>query len=777
MRKRWIFAAVLTIALSAICLTLLPMEATAEDISSGTCGENLIWTLDESGVLTISGTGAMDNYKQFGSPWDSVSSKITSVVIEEGVTSIGSSAFSGSVNLTQITIPESVTTFGDYALSGCHSFTDVYLTNLAAWCSMDFEGTQNNPLSQAQRLYVNGELVTDLVVPSGVSCIGKYAFAGLDGLLSVTIPEDVTSIDTYAFYYCTNLSQVTILNGLTSIGDYAFSDCSGLTSVSIPGSVTSIGDAAFMGCNLRGVYISDLSAWCAIDLKGSIVSGAMLYLDNVPVVDLVIPEGVVNIGDYAFADCSGINSVTIPDSVTSIGISAFDGCVALTNVTIPSSVTVIGSSAFSNCHGLTAITIPDSVTSIGAAAFSGCIGLTSVTIPDSVTSIGAYAFSTCTNLAKIALPDSIKRIPAFMFSGCTNLALVVIPDSVNVIERDVFSDCYNLWHVLYAGTQKQWNKISIQTSVGGSGAILGSATRHYNCTGDENIDAVYKNATCIEDGERLLTCALCGTTESEVIPKHDMHYYGKWVELDGELHKTSCPVCNTEETSNHIWDRGKITKMASCNADGEMTYTCYDCFATKTEAIPAIAHNYGDWEQADAETHKRICSVCNTEETSNHIWNHGTVAMEPTCTEDGVKNFACTTCGTTKMEPIVAKGHNYTSRVTKPTCTEEGYTTYTCACGDTYQDNAVNAVGHQYGADRICAACGQEDEVKVDTTPDESIPASSNIQSNTMPTETDNSDTKLPDEGNNSTTLIVMVVAIVAVGGSVALILLSKKKK
>lgn len=777
MRKRWIFAAVLTIALSAICLTLLPMEAIAEEVRSGTCGENLTWTLDESGVLTISGTGAMDNYEQFGSPWDSVSSKITSVVIEEGVTSIGSSAFSDSVNLTQITIPESVTTFGEYALNGCYSFTDVYLTNLAAWCSIDFEGTQNNPLSRAQRLYVNGELVTDLVVPSGVSRIGKYAFAGLDGLLSVTIPEDVTSIDTYAFYYCTNLNQVTILNGLTSIGDYAFYDCSGLTSVSIPGSVTSIGDAAFMGCNLRGVYISNLSAWCAIDFKGSIASGAMLYLDNVPVTDLVIPEGVVNIGDYAFADCSGIKSVTIPDSVTSIGISAFGGCSALTNVTIPSSVTVIGSSAFSNCHGLTAITIPDSVTSIGAAAFSGCTGLTSVTIPNSVTSIGAYAFSTCTKLAKIALPDSIKSIPAFMFSGCTNLALVVIPDSVTVIERDVFSNCYNLWHVLYAGTQKQWNKISIHTSVGGSGAILGSATRHYNCTGDENIDAVYKNATCIEDGERLLTCALCGITESEVIPKTNMHYSGEWTELDGELHKTSCPVCNTEETSNHIWDRGKITKMVTCAADGEITYTCYDCFATKTEAVPATEHKYGEWEKADDDTHKRICSVCNAEETSNHIWGRGTVTVQPNCTDDGAKDYTCATCGASKTEAIAAKGHNYRSTVTKPTCTEQGYTTYICACGDEYKDDIVDAVGHQYGADRICTACGEEDVSAVDPTSTESVPSPSDTQSNANPPATDNSNTQLPDKGSNPTVLIVIIVAIVVVSGGAALILLSKKKK
>jgi hypothetical protein len=162
--------------------------------------------------------------------------------------------------------------------------------------------------------------------------------------------------------------------------------------------VTSIGSWAFYNCsNLKKVIVSDIAAWCGIsfgnDYSNPLYYAHNLYSDeNTKITDLIIPNSVTSIGDYAFCDCSGLTSVTIPNSVTSIGDYAFRDCSGLTSVTIPNSVTSIGNWAFFGCSGLTSVTIPNSVTSIGDRAFFGCSGLTSVTIPNSVTSIGGSAF-------------------------------------------------------------------------------------------------------------------------------------------------------------------------------------------------------------------------------------------------------------------------------------------------------------------------------------------------------------------------------------------------
>ena len=284
------------------------------------------------------------------------------------VTSIGESAFVYS-GLTSITIPNSVTDIEGYAFWDCYGLTSVHISDIAAWCNIEFGNYSSNPLCYAHHLYLNAEEVKDLEIPNSVTSIGNYAFSECSGLTSVTIPNSVTLIGEYAFADCSGLTSVTIPNSVESLGGWAFGYCSGLTSVTIGNSVTSIGVSAF--------------CWCE-----SLTS-------------VTIPNSVTSIGNSAFGDCSGLTSVTIPNSVTFIGQYAFRGCSGLTSVTIPNSVTSIGDYAFGGCSGLTSVTIGNSVTIIGRSAFRECSGLTSVTIPNTVTSIGERAFSGCSGLQDV----------------------------------------------------------------------------------------------------------------------------------------------------------------------------------------------------------------------------------------------------------------------------------------------------------------------------------------------------------------------------------------
>ena len=298
---------------------------------------------------------------------------IKSVTIGNSVTKIDKSAFESCYALTSVTIPNSVTEICDAAFSYCFAIKEVHISSLDSWCKIDF-GSSDPFYSAHRNLYLNGELIKDLVIPESISEIKPYAFSGCSKLTSVTIPNSVTSIGKSAFSGCSGLISVTIPNSVTEIGGWAFRDCSKLTSVTIPNSVTEIGSSAF-------------------------------------------------------DDCSGLTSVTIGNSVTEIGSSAFSGCSGLTAIIIPNSVTEIGNSAFSGCSGLTSVTIGNSVTEIGYRAFRDCSGLTSIILPGSVRSIGAHAFAHCYNLTEI---NTINPIPAVIesntFEGCTDNATLNVPD-------------------------------------------------------------------------------------------------------------------------------------------------------------------------------------------------------------------------------------------------------------------------------------------------------------------------------------------------------------
>ena len=316
-------------------------------VRTGSCGDNVTYSLDTStGVLTISGTGDMKNYSSYSpeSPFY-CTSEIKSVIIDNGITSIGDYAFYKCRSLTSITIPNSVISIGEWAFIECTSLESI-------------------------------------TIPNSVTSIGRNAFCDCTSLTNITIPNSVTSISHDTFWKCTSLKSVTIPNSVTSIGSSAFRCCTSLANITIPDSVISIFDDVFISCDsLTSIEVSDNNK------NYSSVDGVLFNKDKSKLI--TYPDGKTD------------NTYEIPNSVTSIGSFAFSYCTSLTSITIPNSVTNIGVNSFEECTSLTSVTIPDSVTSIGGWAFDGCRSLTSLTIPKSVTSIDRNVFYNSTSLKDV----------------------------------------------------------------------------------------------------------------------------------------------------------------------------------------------------------------------------------------------------------------------------------------------------------------------------------------------------------------------------------------
>ena len=722
MKKR-----ILSLALVMVMIfTSLPMSAFAADVvAEGTCGENLTWTLDSTGTLKISGTGAMTDYTDISNapsnaPWYSSRSSIKSVIIENGVTSIGDKAFYFCSSLTSVTIPDSVTTIGEWAFPRCTSLTSVTIPDSVTTIG-------DHAFSYCSSL-------TSVTIPNSVTTIGELAFYDCSSLTSVTIPNSVTTIGEWAFSGCSSLTSVTIGSGVTTIGDNAFCSCTSLDNITIPDSVTSIGGGAFSGCrSLKSINVDNHNEYYSS-------SGGVLFDKNQTILicypagktesNYTIPDSVTTIGDDAFECCSSLTNVAIPDSVTTIGDHAFELCGSLTNVAIPDSVTSIGGSAFFYCSSLTSVTIGNGVTSIGDYAFSYCSSLTNVAIGNGVTSIGEWAFSNCDNLTSVTIPDSVTSIGGSAFESCSSLTSVTIGSGVTTIGESAFNYCGSLTSVTIG---------SGVTTIGESAFYICGSLKSINV---DNHNEYYSSSggVLFDKNQTILICYPAGKTESNYTIPDSVTTIGEAAFSYCSLTSVTIPDSVTTIGERAFFRCTSLTSVTigsgvttigeyafeSCSSLTSVTigsgvttigYAAFgSCSSLTSVTIPNSVTTIGEWA---FESCRSLTSVtigngvttigysafndCSSLTDvyyggSEKQWNEISIKSG----NDYLTNATIHYSGTDEHE------HIYTFAVTEPTCTEQGYTTHTCSCGDSYIDSYVNALGHDY-KDGVCTRCGAKD--------------------------------------------------------------------
>lgn len=407
-------------------------------IAEGSCGTDMNWTLYESGLLLISGSGDMTDYSSYGTkaPWNSHLDRIKNVVLEGDITSVGQYAFyqckkmetvtlpegllvidgvafSSCSALTEITIPDTVTTIQSSAFSGCEALKQITFSGRApvihnsafyavtatarypenyGWKEEDFQNYNGTLTWESYAKDSGGAAPTDILA-SGECGTGVRWVLTRDGTLTIYgsgAMADSGYASTPWENYKNWINHVVIRDGVTSIGKNAFYYHNCLKSVSIADSVQSIGNNAFSNCTgLEAVTLS---------------------------------RGLVSIGEWAFENCTALTEITLPSTITSVGDYAFNRCTALEKVVLSEGITQIGANMFASCTALKEVVIPDTVTTIGNSAFFGCTGLTQITIPGSIATIADLAFRNCTGLTEITFAGRTPGIRSGAFTNVTATA-------------------------------------------------------------------------------------------------------------------------------------------------------------------------------------------------------------------------------------------------------------------------------------------------------------------------------------------------------------------
>ena len=636
---------------------------------------------------------------------------LTIVVIPNSVASIGNCAFSNCSNLLLATIPNSVISIGDSTFADCSSLIEIIISNSIT--------------SIGDSAFAGCSSLVSVKIPNSVTSIRDSAFADCSSLIDISISEGVVNIGNYTFKNCTALARIIIPSSVKSIGgNYslkpAFSGCDNLKIITIFSKDVKIvdynGNAIPKTATIYGYAGSTSETYatkygrtfigiiangkCGENLTWMLDKNWLLTISGIGEMEdynskaawstfakyiksVVITDGVTNIGNYAFQNCSNLMSITIPDSVTSIGSYAFSGCSSLASIEIPDSVASIGMHAFIYCGSLTSITIPSGVTSIGNGAFAncssliyneydnakylgnsenpyvalieakstsivsctinhrtktiaggafwGCTNLASITIPDSITSIGSNAFYNCSSLTSIEIPSGVTTIGQSAFSGCSSLMSITIPSNVTNIEDGVFQNCSKLTSIDIPNSV---------TSIGG-GAFCGcngltsisipsSVTiiwqgAFLECSNLTSVSIFSKNVTIVDDAaaitpEAATIYGYSGSTAEAYATK----YNRKFVAIDKYNSMNAGATLNENITMNFIGTA--LTKEDVDGNDFKMTFVMN---GSKTSVSPVEKNGKYTFPFAG------IAPQCMNDEISYEMTMNGAVVKQGSTSVSG----------------------------------------------------------------------------------------------------------------------------------------------
>lgn len=437
------------------------------------------WRLAPDGTLTVSGTGSITAGYSWWFPWNSFKEEILKIVIEDGITSVGTNAFPDCPNLKTVEIAGSVTSLGIQAFANCHKLEEVHLS----------EGLKNIGSSA-----LGGTAIRTIELPESLETIGCCAFGWCPNLESIRIPSNVWGLDRAVFEQCDNLKEVWLPRSLRYI------------DVTLPGYEPFANQTCFPDSVQTFHYEGTSDDWRKIQIGSgnSNLKGATIYGADGP---FTIRSGDCGEeGDNVQWVLSEDGTLTITGSGKIRGLSKLDSSDYTINdsspwpetlvkrVVINEGITEIGDGAFIYNWNLEEIDLPTSLTRIGVLALAGCSSLYAISIPANVTDIGQLAFRDDTSLSYLILPD-IDTIRMGMFIDCSALEGITIPSSVTSIENQAFDCCPALKDVSFLGTKEQWSKISI----GRDNTDLTSATIHYIDTSATAVDAVMVDVAAPDD--------------------------------------------------------------------------------------------------------------------------------------------------------------------------------------------------------------------------------------------------------------------------------------
>lgn len=740
-----------TITASVLNYTATCTITVIGDGLSGSCSSNIIWDFDSNTkTLTVSGEGSMPNYSREGFPWYHIKDEIVKIVVDEGITSIGSRA-----------------------MYECENVKDVYLA-------------------------------------STVKTISAYSFYECYSLESINL-QGVTSIGSYSFYNCLSLKEIHLPETLTQINDNAFYRCYKLKEITIPSSVTSIGKAVFKEClGLEKITVDEDNIYYCSDENGTLFNKNITTLIAYPpanqAVEYCVPNSVTTIDCSAFKCCSFLETITIPDSVTVISSTAFSDCSKLDNIIIPAGVTTISHTTFKNCRSLKNITFLGKINSIERSAFEGCVSLKEFAIPDMVTVINDYTFYGCTALEKIEMHNSITAIGISAFHNCENLLVIDMPNSLITIGEHALTNCKKLKsikfassitslgdHVLYGCDSL--NELEILNSSCSIVDILdnysvityglsNSTIESYSLANDLVFVAIdstehvhdyvakeinptccvegytehrcdvcgdvisnnYKQALGHTDGNKDSKCDLCSLDLGEIKTYGDNMYYIKYVVTpknkwqNGEANSwffvnsvdsNGAQYQNEYKQERFFWNNTvgvpitvfegwitgipiSITEYASKSRDSATPFTYSEgvfYFGTSEDDLQPLLDEVSFYATRENSTNPVGCYMTKELKHTHSLFLSDSV--DTTHLLDGYKEYSCE-CGLVYHKVEEAEGHHYTEKIIiEPSCTQRGIKEYTCSvCGDTYTKEGKEEEGHAYEKTVVVPTCTEKGYTK-----------------------------------------------------------------